>query len=219
MHGASMHCASSDVPYSPGPSRGSVRGGASPDVSTDLDVDAPLVSRIRIGDSDAFGVVFNRYYEQLVRFAAVYLHALEPARETVSDVFLNIWRKRESWAPENVQAYLYGAVRNRVQSVIRDRRTREHYMTAAAHESEAVGMGRPEVPLDMRAESEDIMHRVWQAIARLGEGPRLVLMLRWHDHLGIDEIAQVLGTSVAAVHTQHSRALKLLRAELGDVLR
>jgi len=183
------------------------------------DPDAALADRVRAGDTSALGVLFERYYEPLVRFAAVYLHATEPAREVVSEVFLNIWRRRAEWTPSVVQTYLYGAVRNRVHGAIRDRQADDRKMQAVASEIAGVAMAGPPRAADEYLESLDLADRVWRCVDELADGPRAVLMLRWRDHLEFEEIALALGTTVGAAYTQHSRAMKLLRERLGDVLR
>src|SRR5262249_37440030 len=54
-----------------------------------------------------------------------------------------------------------------------------------------------------------------QALARLKEADREVLVLRHLEQLSAREIAQVLGLTEGAVHVRHVRALQRLRELLG----
>jgi RNA polymerase sigma-70 factor (ECF subfamily) len=63
---------------------------------------------------------------------------------------------------------------------------------------------------------EEVRARVQQALARLSEGDREVLVLRHLERLPTAEIAEVLGLSEGAVYTRHVRALRRLRQLLGD---
>ena len=58
------------------------------------------------------------------------------------------------------------------------------------------------------------LHQLEEAIARLPEGCRAVLLLRKIELLSHYEIAQRLGIAISTVEKQHARALRLLRAAL-----
>jgi RNA polymerase sigma-70 factor (ECF subfamily) len=58
------------------------------------------------------------------------------------------------------------------------------------------------------------LHQLEEAIARLPEGCRAVLLLRKIELLSHQQIATRLGIAVSTVEKQHARALRLLRASL-----
>jgi RNA polymerase sigma-70 factor (ECF subfamily) len=63
---------------------------------------------------------------------------------------------------------------------------------------------------------EELRLRVRQALGRLGERDREVLVLRYLEQMSLAEIAAVLETSEGAVKSRHARALLRLEALLGD---
>jgi RNA polymerase sigma-70 factor (ECF subfamily) len=63
---------------------------------------------------------------------------------------------------------------------------------------------------DARLERQEIVQQVRQALERLPERDREVLVLRHLEHLPIKQIAAVLQISEAAVYTRHLRALERL---------
>jgi RNA polymerase sigma-70 factor (ECF subfamily) len=58
--------------------------------------------------------------------------------------------------------------------------------------------------------------QVRDALGRLGERDREVLVLRYLEQLSVAEIAAVVGTTEGAVKTRHARALLRLQALLGE---
>src|SRR5687767_8024494 len=80
--------------------------------------DVALVARIKIGERAAFEELFRAYYDELTGFAARVLGDSAEAEEVVQDVFLAIWKHRERGAfdPQNISAYLHGAVRKSATS-------------------------------------------------------------------------------------------------------
>jgi RNA polymerase sigma-70 factor (ECF subfamily) len=63
---------------------------------------------------------------------------------------------------------------------------------------------------------EEMRLRVREALDRLGERDREVLVLRYLEQLSLAEIAAVVGTTEGAVKTRHARALLRLQALLGE---
>ena len=73
-----------------------------------------LWSSIRLGDQKAFELLFGKYYGALCDFSAQLLKNRDLAEETVADVFLTFWEKRQQITIDfSVRAYLYRAVKNR----------------------------------------------------------------------------------------------------------
>jgi RNA polymerase sigma-70 factor (ECF subfamily) len=163
----------------------------------------------------------KQYAPLLTRFAYDLARSREMADDAVSDVFVWIWEHRTAWQVRgSLRAYLFRAVRNRIFNAKRDTafrerwRQRNHDDLAAA----GIGRGRPWDPgHDLDARALGVLLR--RALARLPEGRRTALILRWIHGLSYAEIAQVVGTSVVGVKQQLNRALRELRATLPDVFR
>jgi RNA polymerase sigma-70 factor (ECF subfamily) len=65
---------------------------------------------------------------------------------------------------------------------------------------------------------EELRHRVREALGRLPERDREVLVLRYLEQLSTAEVAAVLEITEGAVKVRHLRALARLRGLLGDDL-
>ena len=72
-----------------------------------------LQTEIETGNQDAYRQLFNLLYPNLYRFAFSLTKNKELSEEIVSDVFINIWRKKETIAAiDNLKLYLYISAKN-----------------------------------------------------------------------------------------------------------
>ena len=58
--------------------------------------DGELLNRLRLGDETAFEAIFRRWYGPLVQLAERMLNDRGSAEETVQDVMLELWRRRDT---------------------------------------------------------------------------------------------------------------------------
>ena len=112
------------------------------------------------------------------------------------------WSRIESDAPE---AYVRKVMVNTWSSWWR-RRWRGEVPAASLPDMAA---GDPYLEVDRR-------HAVKSALAGLPHRQRLVLVLRYHEDLSEQQVAELLGISVGTVKSQASKALAKLRAR-GDL--
>jgi RNA polymerase sigma-70 factor, ECF subfamily len=64
--------------------------------------------RIKLGDEQAFKLLFRKYYVRLCSFANKFLYDPEESREMVEDVFARIWVGRDEINTDNsLRSYLF----------------------------------------------------------------------------------------------------------------
>lgn len=66
-----------------------------------------------------FETLFRQNYERLYFHAHAIVHDEDVAKDVVSEVFVNVWRLRETIEPSTVLPYLYTSVRNRCLDQLR----------------------------------------------------------------------------------------------------
>jgi len=71
----------------------------------------------------------------------------------------------------------------------------------------------PDVAADDAYQDVDRRHVVRSALAGLPHRQRLVLVLRYHEDLSEQQVAELLGISVGTVKSQAAKALAKLRAD------
>jgi len=173
--------------------------------------DRAFVERIRRGDLAAFEGLFRTWHVVLCEFAMRYVGATDVAEDIVEDIFASLWMRRASWVPTvGIRAYLFGAVRNRALAVLRDTGRRDIAGVRLLHETEG------HVEANTSEDSDALLAQIWAFVATLPETQRAVVTLRWRSEFSFEEIAAVVGSSVAAVKMQLSRAMRTLRTQLGD---
>jgi RNA polymerase sigma-70 factor (ECF subfamily) len=159
--------------------------------------DLSLIVQIRAGDEAAFGRLYLQYYEPLLNFVLRYVREMAIAEEVVQDVFLSIWAGRAGWSPSHsLDAYLFGAVRNRALNVVR-----------------AAGSAQQSLPDLVRVLTPD--QSLADAEILAGERSEAVT-LRWLHGLSHAAVASVLGVSEEAARKLVARAAEQLRMLLKD---
>lgn len=172
--------------------------------------DAELASRLRGGDREALGVLFDRHRDFVFRVALGLTGRREDAVEVVQEVFLGLLRRppRVGRHRARLTTWLFRVTCNRATDVLR-RRTREDGSPAS------VTYNRPEEPESILLRSERIA-RLAGALGRLPRRPREVFLLRVVLGLGTTETAQKLGCRRGAVRTALHTAVKSLRRTLRE---
>jgi RNA polymerase sigma-70 factor (ECF subfamily) len=162
------------------------------------------------GNRDAFRRIVRAYSLPLRSYLASYLHSLDDMDDLAQDVFLACFRNLSSFRRgENFSAWLRGIARNKLYEHLRRASRRQRAMDAFRADMAPVLESELERAVsDDRSESIEMLLR---CIARLPEKLRQVV------RAGLDgekpaNLAQTLGTSVAAIYTLHYRANQLLRA-------
>lgn len=86
--------------------------------------DASLAQRIRSGDREAFGELYDRYASVALAAALRVVSGREQAEDVVHDAFLTVWRKIDRFDPTRgtLRAWLLTVVRNRAIDRIRAER-------------------------------------------------------------------------------------------------
>lgn len=200
------------------PGTGHLRPGQAPPASdTPLDIERGWVARGRAGDVGAFEAIFKRYYPHLCVFAERLLHSPDAARDAVQDVFVAIWKQRDSCQGcDNLRVYLFTSVRNRVFKLLRHQRVVDRTRERMTREQRSPGVGSaPETPEEEVGASE-LAATVEQIIQELPERSREAYLLHRREGMSYAEIAGVMGVSVRTVENHIARALRGLREGLSD---
>lgn len=177
-----------------------------------MDPDPELWERIRSGDSEAFGDLYERHACAVQSYCLWRTADLQSAEDATATVFLEAWRKRRrmTLTTDSAAALLLGIANNVVR---RHWRSHGRYRDALARLQHC-----GPTPGDLEAEAlsrVDAIQRLregGEAIRRLPRREREVLaLLAWSD-LSYGEIAEALGVPLGTVRSRLARA----RERLGD---
>ncbi|MCA8916450.1 MAG: sigma-70 family RNA polymerase sigma factor [Planctomycetes bacterium] len=174
------------------------------ELETKQQSDDALVARFRRGDADAFARLYQRHRHGLFGYALSFYRQEAPAADAVQELWLGFLENIESLAGvANVRAYLYRSLRNRVLDEFR-RKKRE---VNALGQTDAITLIRPRDTVASREEAQQLN----EALMRLPEEQREVVLLRIYGEMKFADIADVLQTSTKTVESRHRLALEKLR--------
>ncbi len=160
-----------------------------------------------------FEQLFKNQFGHLCNFAIQYVQDKDNAQDICQRVFVNLWEKRaEVNMDKSIKSYLFTAVKNRCLNHIRDNKK---------YRSKVLDLDCGDFEI---AEVEDffgaaeLKTKIENALALLPEKCRLVFEMSRYQGLKYREIAEELDISQKTVEAHMSKAMKILRAHLKDLL-
>jgi RNA polymerase sigma-70 factor (ECF subfamily) len=184
----------------------------SPDIT--LDTDALLWHVSVNDDSEAFRLLFERFYVPLCLYAKRYIADRPTCEDIVQDVFSTVWEKRKLILPNtSAKNYLISCVKNNSLNYLR----KEGYLLEY--------QDRVLAELPLYAENRDELYNLQElqelfarALENLPEVYRLAFLLSRFEDKNTAEIAEMMQVSVRTVERYRQRAIEILREELKDFL-
>lgn len=175
-----------------------------------------LAFRIKVGDEQAFELLFRKMYVRLCCYANKFLNDPEETKEIVQDVFSALWENREGLNSDcPVEAYLYKITRNSSISRLRRRKSENAYteitrLVYVDHNDES--------PVYEELCVHELERKLAMALEKMPDGCRRVYDLSRNEGLKYSEIAKSLNISVKTVEAQMSKAFRILRVELAEYI-
>lgn len=172
--------------------------------------DKELFGLLIQGNESAFSEMYRRYKEALYFHANRTLSNHDEARDMVQEVFTSLWAKRESLnIPDSVDAYLYGAIRNRILNYIAHQKVIDRYI-GSLDTFLSFSNNTTDHPLRHK-QLENILLR---EIERLPKKMKEVFEMSRKQGMTYKQIAEELNISDQSVKKQIQRAIKILRIKI-----
>jgi RNA polymerase sigma-70 factor (ECF subfamily) len=191
------------------------------------DGDEPeLLAALRRGDERAYELLVTRFGGRMLAVARRILRDEDEARDALQEAYLLAFRALPRFAGDaRVSTWLHRIVVNAALMRIRRRKARPEEPIEPLLPSFRADGHAAEPFREWREDAEALLARretrelVRQAIDRLPESYRLVVVLRDIDELDTAETAELLGVTPNAVKIRLHRARQALRALLDPHLR
>lgn len=171
--------------------------------------DTPLVYRAIEKDQEAFGELYDRHVVRVYRHIYYMVGNAAEAEDLTAQTFLRAWeaigRYQVRGAP--FVSWLLRIAHNLGVSHLRSKRESSQLHDGIVDEKPRID---PESSYVQTAEEE----MVREAILRLREEQRQVIILRFIEDLDYKEVAEIIGKSVAAIRVIQHRALNSLRKQM-----
>jgi RNA polymerase sigma-70 factor (ECF subfamily) len=192
--------------------------------------DGELVSNAARGDGEAFSALVLRHQDKVYGLALHLLRDPGEAEEVVQEAFLAALEKLTSFRGDAAfTTWLHRVAANAALMRLRRRRRAPEAVSADPLEDllprfDAAGRieAHPRHDWSKRADEQladrEIRLAIEREIQNLPEDYRIVFLLRDVEGLSSEDMAEVLGISVAAVKSRLHRARLVLRERLGHFL-
>lgn len=162
---------------------------------------------------DFFIHVYNQYWYRMFQQAYRKLKEKEIAEEIVQDIFTGIWKDRERIRVGNLEAYLFGSVRNEIIDHIRKNshreKYREYFLTYQNCEDEST---------ESTIFYNDLVQSVENVIDGFPQKTREIFRFSRVENWSVGKIAVHFGISEKAVEYHLTKVTKTLKTNLKEHL-
>ncbi|MBN8994861.1 MAG: RNA polymerase sigma factor [Rhizobiales bacterium] len=188
-----------------------------------------LLRRLRLHDEAAVRAVIQRNNRRLYRIARSILRDDSEAEDALQESYLKAFANLDAFRGDaGIGTWLCRIVMNEAMGRLRRRRPTVDWSTmdeidAARGQPLALPHGTPQPDPEQAAARHQIQHLLEEAIDRLPQDFRLVLMARIVEAMSIEETATLLDIRPETVKTRLHRARRMLReaveSRVGPVLK
>jgi RNA polymerase sigma-70 factor (ECF subfamily) len=168
-----------------------------------------LVHRAQAGDAEAFGLLYDRYVDQVYRYIAYRVASAAVAEDLTSETFLRALRRigTFTWQGRDVGAWFTTIARNLVADHYKSGRYRLELTTDDVTDSGSA----PVIEGPERAVLEGMTNKVLlQAIKQLNAEQQECIVLRFLQGMSVAETAQIMGKNDGAIKALQYRAIRTL---------
>ncbi len=154
--------------------------------------------------------VYDQYFESLKGFLYYKTGDIDLSEDLVQEVFIKVWEKRDSIKKDTVKSLLYTIANNLMINHFK------HKQVVMNHQGDVIAQNRAEHNSPQFVlEEKEFERKLNDVIQSLPEGCREVFLMNRIDKLKYEEIANRLELSVKAIEKRMSKALSIIREQLG----
>jgi len=176
--------------------------------------DSNLRNFTKLNDEASFVELYNEHWNRIYRIAKSRLSCPYEAEEVVQDVFLGLWKNRESFVlTKGFENYFSVAVRNQIiNRLAKKARMRELEQEIVKNGTELDESSFNNVHLS------DLQQQIQFCLKSLSERCWTIFNLKYHQGYSQRHIAEKLSISEKTVEANLSKARKKLKAKLSMFL-
>jgi len=156
-----------------------------------------------------FREVFRNNYKHLHNYLYYLSGDIDWSEDTVQEVFLLLWEKRDTILVDTLKPFLFKVARNLFL------KKKRHEAVTLKFARQVAADGQQESP-EFELEQQEFDLKLQEAISVLPDQCRTIFLMNRMDEMKYHEVAKALGISQKAVEKQISKALRILREKLID---
>lgn len=172
--------------------------------------DEELLDLLKSDDNNAFRELYERYWKKLLVRANILLDSNEDAEELVHDIFVKLWKKRNTIALRHTfHTYVAAMLQYACFEVLANRKR-----NVSVKNIEMTGFA--DTSTQEYLDFDSLRNQLEDAVKQLPDKCQLIFRLSREEGLSDKAIAEKLHISVNTVRTQIARALRKLKASLNS---
>jgi RNA polymerase sigma-70 factor (ECF subfamily) len=186
------------------------------------ETDAEIMLRLKAGDVSGFDFLLAKYRKPIIHFMFRMVHNQAIAEELAQEVFLRIYRSRETYRAEaRFSTWLYRIATNLGVNYARDNKLERTASTVYLDEPDTeTGIMHDVADSTPGAEAKILRRERMQAIREhvmaLPERQRMAVLMHKYEEMDYRQIGEVLKLSESATKSLLFRAYQTLREKLKD---
>jgi RNA polymerase sigma-70 factor (ECF subfamily) len=175
-----------------------------------------LVGAAQDGDTEAFGLLYDRYVDSVYRYVLFRVGDRNLAEDVTSETFLRALRRitSVSYQGRDVGAWFITIARNIVLDHVKSSRYRLEVTTSELDDNTEVTAGPEQEVLNEATYSE-----LLRCVTMLNNDQRECIVLRFLQGLSVAETASLMGRNEGAIKALQHRAVRRLAQLLPSELR
>lgn len=179
------------------------------------DSDEDLLVRLRDGERQVFGTLVKRYERELYGYLRRYLGSDDLAEDVFQNTFIQIFRKIGLYEPGRpARPWIYAVATNQAIDALRKRqRQSEERGSSASREEDGSprllwdALAAPDANPADQVDLDEQRLRVRQAVDRLPDSLKQVVLLAYFQGLKYKEVAEILNIPVGTVKSRLHTAI------------
>jgi RNA polymerase sigma-70 factor (ECF subfamily) len=175
------------------------------------EIDAKELMRLaKDGDSEAFGLLYKKYFVPVFRYIYLRLKNKEEAEDLAQTVFLRVYKSLPRFRDQGKEplAYFFTIARN---AIIDYWRKKKDWKLDDDEDTDKKEVNVNNNEAERISDLCDNAELVQKALSELEDVRREVIVLRFMEGFSNKEIAELIGKSEEAIRQIQCRALKFLR--------
>ncbi|MDR6783122.1 RNA polymerase sigma-70 factor (family 1) [Pedobacter africanus] len=176
--------------------------------------DDELVVLLKESNEHAFKELYLRYWKQVYQSAYKKIYHKEFAEELTQNLFVDLWRRRESLSINSLSAYLFGSLKFSIINHYKSLMVQQSYLSYVEESGNNSLVNNTDYLL-MLNELSDALAR---GIALLPKKTAEVFRMSRIEHQSVKDISKKLNISEKAVEYHITQSLKSIRLYLKEYL-
>ena len=178
-------------------------------MKTSQEIIDSLVIRSQKGDVDAFSLLYNELLDPIFRFCFFKVHSRELAEDLTSEVFLNVWKKLDSYSKTDslqFSSWVFRIAHNKIIDHFRKNKEQTLELKEELEIPDASFQDARE-----KIENDFLRKELSFYLAKIPKQQSEALILKYFSELDNSEISEIMNKSETAVRILQSRGIKTIR--------